>query len=359
MPDVSSWTPRCEHPLGLVAPVAVDPAGAIGPTRGQARSRRWRRTHRGYYVAADADPTLPEQRILEASVLLPPGGAVTGWAACRWRGAGYFDGVCPDGRTPQPVPLSIGPSRYVRPRPGVAISRDRLDPGDVETFRGVACVTAARALFDDMRASNDIREAVVAMDMMAAAELTSIQRMRRYCARRRGWNGVPQVRAALDLACEDSLSPAESRMRLVWLLDAALPPPLVNQPVFDRGGRLLGVADLLDAEAGVVGEYDGAAHRGRQRHRRDVRREDLFRRAGLEYFKVVGGDLRDVDLVVDRMLSTRARARFEPPATRDWTLTPPPGWYDSPLDGACLDERLAYREWQDASYADVAPAPGS
>ena len=87
-------------------------------------------------------------------------------------------------------------------------------------------------------------------------------------------------------------------MKLVWVLDAGLDAPLVNQPVFDLAGNLLGYPDLLDPEAGVVGEYDGVDHKDRDRHRRDVSREQRYRDHGLEYFTVVGGDLQDVDLVV-------------------------------------------------------------
>lgn len=296
-------------------------------------------------MPTSADAGTPEQRILEMSVLLPECGAVTGWAACRWRGAGYFDGLKPDGSTPVPVALAVGPRHDLRDQAGMRVTRDRLDPHEASNVRGVRCATPERALFDEMRAAEDVRRSVVSMDMMAAAELTSISRMRAYCAARARWNGLPQVLAALALADEDSMSPSETLMRLIWVLDAKLDPPLVNQSVFDRQGRLLGVADLLDPVAGVVGEYDGAAHRGARRHRRDVMREDRFRRAGLEYFKVVSLDLADVGLVVDRMLTTRARAKFLSPDERSWCLTPPAEWVESPLDGASLDERLAYREW--------------
>ena len=233
----------------------------------------------------------------------------------------------------------------MRDRPDISVMRDRLDPGEVTVVRGVPCTTAERALFDDMRDASDVREAAVSMDMMAAAELTSISRMRRYSATKERWNGRPQVEAALDLSDENSMSPNETRMRLIWLLDAGLPAPLCNQPVFDLRGSLIGIADLLDPVAGVVGEYDGAAHRRARRHRRDVMREDLFRRAGLEYFKVVGLDLADVDVVVQRMVTTRARAAFPSPARRAWTLTPPEGWYESPLEAMSLDGRLEYQEW--------------
>jgi hypothetical protein len=45
---------------------------------------------------------------------------------------------------------------------------------------------------------------------------------------------------------------------------------LVNRPVFDQHGHHVATPDLLDVEAGVVGEYDGAMHRGRARHARDA-----------------------------------------------------------------------------------------
>jgi hypothetical protein len=286
---------------------------------------------------------IPEQRVLEQSVRLPPHGAVTGWAACRMRGAAYFDGLAPDGATIKPVPLAVGEHTSIRRDHRISVSRERLDPREVSIVQGVPCTKIRRALFDEMRDARDEREAVVAMDMVAAAELVSISQMRTYVDSRAGWKGVPQVRRALDLADENSMSPNETRMRLIWLLDAELPAPLCNQPVFDLGGRLIGIADLLDPVAGVVGEYDGAAHRGARRHRRDVMREDLFRRAGLEYFKIVGLDLGDIDLVVDRMRATRARAKFAPPGERGWTLAAPEGWYSSPEEAMTLDARLEYR----------------
>jgi hypothetical protein len=345
MRDITSWSPRCSPPAKLVKPVRLDRTGLTGPTRGQARSKQWRGLGHGYYVARHADGSIPEQRILEAAARLPDGGVVTGWAACRWRGAGYFDGLGPDGRTQLPVSLVVGPRHNPRPRPGITSMRDQIAPDDITVVRGLPCTTAERALFDEMRTARDVREAVVAMEMMAAAELTSIGRMSTYCATQAGRNGLPLVIAALDLAVEDSRSPTETRMRLVWVLDAGLPRPLANRPVFDLHENLVGIADLLDPVAGVVGEYDGAAHRAARRHRRDVRREDLFRRVGLEYFKIVGADLLDLDLAVDRMITTRRRAPFLSAGRRRWTLVPPEGWYDSPLDALPLDERLAYREW--------------
>ena len=343
MHQSSEWSPRCSPPSGLVRPVRLDPSGTTGPTRGQARGGRWRQTGHGFYVPSHVDGAVPEQRILEAAVHLPPEGAVTGWAGCRWLGAGYFDGRAPDGSTPLPVPLACGPDHRPRPDPRLHPLRDRLDPAEVVVVRGLPCATPERSLFDAMRHAPDVREAVVAMDMMAAAELTSVRRMRDYCADRAGWNGLPQTVQALDLAVEGSLSPSESRMRLLWVVDAGFPPPLLNVPVFDLRGSFLGTPDMLDPVAGLVCEYDGAAHRGARRHHRDVVREELFRGAGLEYFTMVGRD-RPAE-ALRRMRSARTRAFSLPRERWAWTVEVPQGWYDDPLEGLSLDERLEYREW--------------
>ena len=118
-------------------------------------------------------------------------------------------------------------------------------------------------------------------------------------------------------------------MRIIWVLDAELPPPLCNRAVFNRDGRLLGYPDLFDPIAGVVGEYAGADHRDPERHRADVAREELFRDHGLEFFTVVGEDLNVLERVVRRMHAARTRAKFLPPESCAWTLEPPPGWRGS------------------------------
>jgi hypothetical protein len=169
--------------------------------------------------------------------------------------------------------------------------------------------------------------------MVAAARLTSISRIRAYAEARAGCPGVGQVRAALDLADEDSWSPGESWLRLVWTLDAKRPRPLTNAAVFSTGGQLLGYADLLDPAAGVVGEYDGADHRKPGRQSADEDRSGRFRAHGLEIVRFTGADQHHLDRTVDRIEQTYARAA-EPRPPRRWTLTPPEGWRDDrlPLD---------------------------
>jgi len=345
--DDDQWLPQCTFPDALVRPVRIDPEGLTGPTEGQARRGKWIRTSHGLHVPAGTDRARVEQRILEQSARLGDTGAVTGWASLRVAGGGFFDGLGRDGKAELPVAL-VAPG-HLRPLAGCTVSRDRLPVDEIELRHGIRCTTVTRALFDEMRRTGDLRDAVVAMDMAAAAELTSIRRMTTYVMGRSRARGSQLCLRALALATEFSRSPAESRMRLLWILDAGLPRPLCNQPIFGRDGRLLGIADLFDPIAGVVGEYDGAAHRGRERRRHDVGREDAFRRHRLEFIRVVSGD--DDATVVDRMLTTRARAAFLPQADRPWSLLRPGDEGRAPEP--TLDDRLDVRDWVADTRADA------
>ena len=346
------WDPVCRPPKRLVRPVRTDRLGVTGPTPEQARGRRWRRTSHGHYVPSWVEPDVPEQRVLEQSVRLPAGGAVTGWAALRLHRAGFFDGLAVDGSTELPVPLAVGPRGKLRGDHKVALSREPLGADEIVVLHGIPCTKVPRALFDEMRRPRDLRSAVVAMDMAAAALLTSIRRMRDYWLDHRSWRRASLVGEALGLASEDSKSPQETRYRLVWVLDAGLPPPLVNQRVWGRDGNLLGIADLLDEEAGLVGEFDGADHRTAAGHTRDLARQLRLERHGLEVCRVTGLDLLDQARVVDRLHFHRDRALRLPVEERAWTTTPPAGRDREQT----LDEYLEVREWQEQLNREAARA---
>jgi hypothetical protein len=101
----------------VARPVRIDPAGLTGPTKGQAQGARWRRTSEGLYVPAGVDDGLVEQRIVEQGSRLTRG-VVTGWAALRLLGGGYFDGLARDGLTRLPVQIAANGER-LRSGPGV------------------------------------------------------------------------------------------------------------------------------------------------------------------------------------------------------------------------------------------------
>jgi hypothetical protein len=269
-------------------------------------------------------PACVEQRILEASMRLPTGGAVGGWAALRLNSGGFFDGLQADGATPEPVPLVVPPGRSLRRTPGTVVFRERLDPEEVELRHGIPCVTVLRAVFDQARRAPDLREAVVVIDMAASARIIRLRDLAQYAAARPDRRNASQVRRALPLASDRSRSPAETRMRIVWLLDAGLPTPLCNWPIADLSGRRLGRPDLLCEELAVIGEFDGEGHRSAEEQRVDVAKEGDYRNVGLETFRVVGRDLDEVPLVVGRMHDAVRRAR-QAGRPRQWMRRADPG----------------------------------
>lgn len=337
MDEDDNWRPRCPPAKGLVRPVPIDPVGTNGPTRHQARRGRWRRSSYGFYVPVDAGPEVVEQRILEQSMRVGDGGAVTGWAALRMWGAAFFDGLAADGRTSLPVPL-VSPKQLAGCAGSVSV-RASLAGHGIWLVQGAPCVSVERAVVDEILRGRSLRSAVVVIDMACAARITSINRIRVYVddfPRR----GMQVVRDALALATERSRSPKETEMRLVWILDAGWPTPVCNAEVFDLDGRLLGIPDVLDPRTGTFGEYDGAHHRTRARHRRDVSRMELLRAHGLEGFVMVAGDTPEVQ--IQRMEAAARRAAARPPDERRWRLTLPDG--STPPD-ITADRELDAIDW--------------
>lgn len=314
---------RAPTPSGLVHPVPVDPDGRDGPTPGQARGPGWRRTSRGLYVPTSVSRDLVEQRVLEESHRLPGTGAVTGWAALRLHGAAYFDGLDLS-HAELPVALVVPPHVPIRAHPGIVVHRERLDTDDLTVRHGIRCTRSERAAFDAARRAPDLREAVVVLDMALAAGVIGLGTFRKYLRSRAGWPGVRQAVRALDLADARSMSPMETRLRLIWRIDAGLPAPRCNWPVADAAGAFIGRPDLLSDEHAVVGEYDGAEHRSRARHRDDVLRDERFRAVGLEPFRVVGADIDDIALVVGRIRAAVRRASTSS-TPRTWLTRRDPG----------------------------------
>lgn len=333
--------PPRQQPL-LTLPIKIDRNGVLGPTRGQSRSKRWRSCGDGWVVPAHATLHEPTQRIVETALSLPHDGAVTGWASLHLAGAQYFDGTTTHR---QPLPVWLLTPMYRADRTGVTHSRGALRPDEVVLRHGIPCTNIHRALCDAICASSELREAVVMIDMVLYAELTSLSRFGAYLARVPRRRGLVLAREAVSLADEGSQSPRETLMRLIWIIDALLPRPLCNQWIYTLGGRLLGRPDLLHPDAGVVGEYDGSNHEEGSRRRNDIGREVRMRNHGLEYFSFIKGELHDRTASVRRMHAAVARARASN-LQQTWTLNLPHGgivW--------SLDERLELRELQLSAQA--------
>jgi hypothetical protein len=280
-----------------------------------------------------------EQRIVEAAAVLPAYGAVTGWAGLRWLGGRWFEGT--DSRGLLPVTLALMDSS-IRPQPGIAISEERLDPGQIHPHAGIRVTDATYAvLFEIRHASTDLM-GVVAADMAAYSDLVSRAELAGLVAECSGWDGIGRGRKVVELMSENAWSPAEVAMREVWTVEAGMPRPLTNRPVFDLRGRHIGTPDLLDAVAGVAGEYDSELHLERVRRRHDVEREALFRSVGLETVAMVTGDLADPWGFVGRLRAAYARSGRRSADERRWTADPPPWW--TPTE--TVEQRRALSEEQ-------------
>ncbi|CAN5327271.1 hypothetical protein BH09ACT12_BH09ACT12_31270 [soil metagenome] len=321
---------------GLLLPGRLDELGITGPTRSQSQGKHVRRTSRGFYLPAWVAPEPAAQRIVEASVVVPPGCAITGWAALHWYGARWFSGTAADGSL-LPVTVAIS-TRDIRPQYGIEVSGEGLNPRCIEWVDGlpVTCATYATSFL--MRYAPSLRHAVAYLDMAAYSDLVSIAEQRDFLTPgQNGWTGVPQARLAVELAAENAWSPQEVFMRLVWIIDAGLLRPLCNAPIFDLAGRHLATPDLIDPVTGVMGEYDGDGHLTRDQRHLDVKREGLLRGHGLESVIMLAPDLRDPRDYLRRLAEARRRATARPVAERTWTLEAPSWWTST----ATVDQRRA------------------
>lgn len=272
-------------------------------------------------MPAEVDADNVEQRILEASAVLPPTGAVTGWAALRWLGATWLSGIARDG-TRLPVPLRIG-THDIRPQDGLLLCGEGCSPRRIVRVDGVAVTDPAWSVAFGLRYARSLREAVVLFDMAAYVDLVSLAEVAAEVAAQTSWTGVPRARKVLPFCGENSWSPMETDTRCLWAIEAGFPLPLQNRPIFDLHGRHIGTPDLLDPQAGVIGEYDGPDHLRPEQKVKDVNREAAYRDHHLEIVVRSAGD-RPVDFV-SRLTAAYARARRRRTA-RTWTITPPDWW---------------------------------
>ena len=208
--------------------------------------------------------------------LVPDDVPLGGWAALRWLGVTALDGrTGPGGATLLPITVCTGPVGRLRAPRGVVVDRSTLLDVDVVEHKGVLVTTPERSCLDMMRHLG-AEEGLVSADATLRARLTTEEGLTTALARMSGLKGVPRARLAVSLVDGRAESGPESRLRYVWVVEAGLPDPLVNPVIVDLDGRFVARADLVDPEAGTVGEYDGSQHRELAQHTSDnVREEDL------------------------------------------------------------------------------------
>ena len=191
-------------------PQGLSDLAATGVTADMTRSRRWRRSSRGFFVPADT-PFTTTQRILDASPLIPSGGAVAGWAAAYALGVDLLDGQDCVTMATLPVPIHLGRDLGRSAPSGVRFARERLAVIHRQVLHGLPVTSPLRTMFDGGRWARDLTEAVVLLDQVAHALELDLSELQAWCVPGARWPGIKQLRAALALADARSGSP--------WSLD--------------------------------------------------------------------------------------------------------------------------------------------
>lgn len=264
---------------------------ASGVSPGELRGELWTPLLRGAHGFLTTDPGDPMTRILAVTEVMPTQAVLGGWAALHWLGVNAMDGrTGPGGRSLQPVTVCIGPTGRIRPRLGLDVDRSTLLPLDIACHRGVLVTGPERSCLDLSRRFG-IEEGLVAADAAVRAGLTTRERLAEALCRLTGMRGVPSARVVASLVDGRAESAPESRLRYVWVVEAGLPRPMVNPVLLDPSGNFVARTDLLDPEAGMVGEYDGAGHRELAQHTADNAREEDVEALNLSVVRVTALDL--------------------------------------------------------------------
>lgn len=325
----SAWSRELQF---AVRPESSASLIARGISRTTLRSRAWRRARRGFYVPADAG-RLPDtrrlsaaQRILDVTPALAGQAALGSWAAAYVLGVDWMDGRNPHTMTELPVDIIAADLRRQQPK-GIRYQFTEVPDDQTLVRDGIPVTAPCRTTFDGARWAEGLEDAVIFVDAAARFLDLDLKELRAYVCEHAHWTGFGQALDAVELASPDVKSTWETRLRLCWLLEAQLPMPMINAPIFDRSEEFLGIADLFDPESGLVAEFDGDQHRDPVQHRADNIREEKFESANLVVVRSDKVDIRRARRqLVARLQDGYHRGQVRDRRRDNWTLDQPDWW---------------------------------
>jgi hypothetical protein len=206
---------------------------------------------------------------------------VTGVAASAIHGAEWVDATIP-------IEL-IYEHTHPYPPAGIAARNERIADDEITWVDGIPVTTLARTALDLGRYQPRDR-AVARLDALMRAAPFSSEEVLLLAKRYRGARGVKLLKDALPLVDGGAASPRETWLRLIYI-DAGLPKPTTQIPIFDTDGTLLRTVDMGWEDFKVVSEYDGDQHRtDRPQYVKDLRVIPKIERLGFIVERVIKED---------------------------------------------------------------------
>jgi hypothetical protein len=157
---------------------------------------------------------------------------VTGVAASAMHGAEWVDAHIP-------IELIY---ECTHPPAGIVARNERIADDEITVVDGVPVATVARTALDLGRYQPRDR-AIARMDALMRAAPFSTEEVLLLAKRYRGARGVKRLKDALPLIDGGAASPRETWLRLIYI-DAGLPKPSTQIPIFDTDGTLLRTVDM-------------------------------------------------------------------------------------------------------------------
>jgi hypothetical protein len=237
--------------------------------------QRWYTTvYRGVYVPKGTEVSLRD-RATAAWLASDRRGVIAGVVASALHHASWVDAT-------HPIEL-VGVK--CRPQRGLIPRQERHADDEVTRAFGLPVTTRLRTAFDLGRHQSR-PQALARLDALMWTRRFSIDAVGELAGRYPRARGTRQLRELLPLVDGGADSPRESRIRL-WLIDAGMPIPQTQIPVFD-GGRAVAYLDMGWEDVKVGVEYDGDHHRkDRRQYVKDIHRLRMLEELGWIIVRVI------------------------------------------------------------------------
>lgn len=294
-------------------PILHREAGHHGTTRGRLRNAEYVHPVNGVSIASDDLDDLAKV-CAAVSMTLPPDAVFTHLTSARLRGWWLPNIVnepviaCTDGEAPH------------HDRRGVYVRRCDLPDRHRRMYRGLR-VASPEWTIVELAEHLSLVDLVVAIDCALQRNDTTITAIRD--TMRAGRRGVRVLRRALLLADGRSQSPYETVLRLLHVFAGVAVEP--QHQLRTETGEVIWSLDLLISGTRRAAEFDGGVHRAADVHLRDMRRDRLLARHGIERFAYGARDvidtpeqiIRDAEDALGLPHDSRRLGRWQ----REWRLS--------------------------------------